>query len=526
MAQRTRAYFFDSPFTSAGVKFNPNNIPTKNTFADLLDSVCFKTESGDLATTTQQGVVLLATTAVSKARAGAGVVVPAQLPVMTYGASNTELVTPGSQSYQGIKVTAVDKTYRLDYQFDFDPTSLTAKATIATTDFVTIVDVADSNKPKKALASLLLGSSLFTRTSTTLTPTNAGDDLDMSGGDVTADSLLLKAATNTYINPLQYTGNNGASLTVSGGAGQHASASKVGGALYLLGGAGVNGGAYGNIYLGWDGTYANGNIAVRGVPHAGYEFTVHDDAYFDGSVYIKPTAPPGGGVTINNSLIHGSDGNVYYLSFKDFMTQVLGGTVPSGDSILLYASSAYSKIAIGSTKDAFLHTNASTGALEMATLNMTNRVTDSSVVSITPAKIIGATGANDVVAVFDKTTGALKLGTYKADNLGVAKILSKTILITSTDYTSIPSQLPNSIIIDTTAGENDVTLPDPANVADGFVVEFLQWGANLGKIVGAITNGHGGTATSYSLPGINTGLKVYADHALFSWVIAAYYPAP
>ena len=129
MAQRTRAYFFGS----GGDKFLTGNKPTQPTFQDLLDSCYFKSESGDRATNALYGVSILATTAVSKARSGAGVVLPAHLPVLTYGASNTELVTPGTESYEGIKITAVNKTDRLDYQVDFDPTTLTSKATIAAT---------------------------------------------------------------------------------------------------------------------------------------------------------------------------------------------------------------------------------------------------------------------------------------------------------------------------------------------------------------------------------------------------------
>ena len=319
MATRQRAYFFDSPFTSAGVKFNPNNIPTKNTFYDLLDSVCFKTESGDLATTTQQGLVLLATDAVSKLRSGAGVVSPNQLPVLCYGASNTELITPGTGAYEGILLTAIAGTNRLDYKIDFNPTSLTAKVTPTVADYVVISDTADSGKPKKSLLSTLMGSSLFTRTSTTLTPTNAGDDLDMSGGDVTADSFLLKAAASTYINPLSYTGNNGANLFVSGGAGQHASAAKTGGNLYLRGGSGANGGAVGVTYLGWDGTTQN-NVAVRGAVNPPYPTTITGSVCIkSGVLWVEPNPigiGGGGSVTTDRVAIYGDDNILYTHSLK------------------------------------------------------------------------------------------------------------------------------------------------------------------------------------------------------------------
>src|ERR1035437_862740 len=381
MATRQRAYFFTSPFTTAGDKFNPNNIPKSSTFADLLDSVCFKTESGDLATPTQQGLALLATTAVSKARSGAGVVLPVQLPVLTYGASNTELITPGTGLYEGIKLTAVNKTDRLDYQIDFDPNSLTVKAVPTSADYIPIVDSADSNKPKKSLLSTLMGSTLFTRTGTALTPTNAGDSLDMSGGSVTADFYLLKYSAATYISPLSSTGNNGASLTVKAGAGYDLSAPKIGGALYLHGGPGVNGGVAGNTYLGWDGTSAYGSVNVRGAAKAGYDVAVYGKVWHDGLVHITPVAPPGGGITITTAPVYGSDGIIYYQTFKDFMTSIIGGTAPSGNSILLYDSGAYSHILVGATHDTFLHTNAGSGALEMAVLNMTNRVTDSSIAS-------------------------------------------------------------------------------------------------------------------------------------------------
>jgi len=517
---RQRAYFFSFPKTTAGAGFNSNNIPSEVTFRDFLDSILFKGESADYASATVQGLVKLASDADSITRTGTGVLMATQQLKMAVNA--TPLVS-GNASYQGIKVTAINQTTRLDYQVDFDPTSLTAKATYLATDYAVIVDTADSNKPKKVLLSVLNGGGgmIWNDVATVISPVTSGDSLDMGTGAINASLYNLTAAADTYLYPKVYASHKGANLRLVSGAPSHATDPYNGGELYLYGGAGVNGGTNGNIMLAYDGSGVRGSIGIGGAVQSGYLLALTGNVYFNGKAYIVPRAiASDAGTTVSSAIIYGSNGVLYTHTFKDFMSSILGG-VPAGDSVLLYSGSAYSSILIGSTKDVFLHTNASTGALEFAVLDMTNRVTDSSVAvtGITPAKIIGATGSDDVVALFDKTSGALKLGTYKAANLGVAQVTAKTTLIVTTDYSGIPASLPNNIVLDTTSGEIDCTLPLSANVADGFQVEFIQWAANVGKIIASITSGHATTVANYTLAGANHGVMMYADHASGTWII-------
>ena len=520
---RQRAYFFDTPATTAGDKLRTNNIPSETTFRDFLDSVPFKSESADYASATTQGLVKLASDADSRARTGTGVIIATQLPEL---AVNTTPLVSGNASYQGIKVTAINQTTRLDYQVDFDPTSLTAKTTYLAGDFAVIVDTADSNKPKKILLSTLIGagSGWWDDTGGVLSPITPGDDLNMAGGYVNADLYTLKAAADTYLYPLVYPSNKGANLRIVSGAPSHATDPYNGGELYLYGGAGVNGGTNGNILLAYDGSNPRGTIGIGGAVQSGYIVAVTGGAYLNGKTYVVPRAiASDAGATVSTAIIYGNNGVLYTHTFKDFMSSILGGA-PAGESIIYYDGSDYTSILTGAV-DSFLHKNAGTGALEFVVLDMTDRVTDSSVAAtgITPAKIIGATGSNDVVALFDSATGALKLGTYKAADLGVQKTLDAVIVTATTDYSGIPDQLPSRIVMDTTSGNQDITLPAPADVPDKTEVEFIQWAANTATVIAAIQYGHGLTSANIALTGADHGLKVYASHSLSKWVVASYF---
>ena len=525
---RSRAYFFSGPSGGSGKLFETGNFPTQATFQDLLDSVTLKSETGDRASETQAGLVLLNSDANSKLRSGSGVVQPDQLPVLEV--DGTELITPGASSYQGIKVTAIAASTRLNYQIDFDPTSLSAKATPLGTDYFVLVDTEDSNTPKKVLLSTLLSNGLWQETSGVLSPVNS-DSLDMGVNGVTASTYLLTSAANTYINPLQYTANNGSNLRITGGAGQDPSSAKVGGNLYLNAGVGANGGGYGTIFLGWDDANTPGVISLRGTPHAGYEFTVHDDSYFDGVVYIKPTAPPGGGVTINTAPVYGSDGNIYYQSFKDFMTSILGGTAPSEDSVLLYQGGAYSSILIGSTKDAFLHTNASTGALEMAVLDMTGRITnlawsnmaalaDSTIPQINDSGVIESSGVPKSVLPYiaNLTSDA------QAQIAAIQKNTTTSILPITTATIFIAATLPDVLYIDTTAGSVPATLPLISTLADGRTIKIHQYGRNTAQIScnagdGGFTDAVNSLGATINVGGAGDTIELRADQATKIWYV-------
>ena len=373
--QRQRTYFFDGPKTTAGFKFNSQNIPQESTFRDLLDSIPFKAENGDYATETIQGLVTLSTAVVSKARTGAGVALPAHLPALTYGGNNTELLTPASpQSYQGIKITAIDKTYRLDYQVDFDPYSLTAKTSVVDADSVVIVDSADSNKPKQiTIANIKTGiGGVWSRTGTVLSPKNAGDSLDMGAYLINAGGLTLYPAASASIVPLNRTDDVGTDVKISGGVPSSASVLH-GGSVYIFGGDGSNGGTIGNVSLAYNGTTAKGKVGIGGGADSSFILKAYGNANITGTL------------TVGSNVISGNGGSAYMLSpdgtigtktLLNFMHEVVGGT-PTGKNLLFYNGSAYTVLAVGTTTDKYLVTDGTTCAF--GDLSLTNKVDNASI---------------------------------------------------------------------------------------------------------------------------------------------------
>lgn len=61
MARKDKDYFFDFPATTNGTGFNTKNRPTKERFQELFDSLLFPEETDDAATTTEVGLMRLAT---------------------------------------------------------------------------------------------------------------------------------------------------------------------------------------------------------------------------------------------------------------------------------------------------------------------------------------------------------------------------------------------------------------------------------------------------------------------------------
>ena len=537
--QRSRSYFFDTTRTTAGAKLNANNIPSEVTFRDLLDSLTFKGEVGDYATETVQGLVKLSTVSVSKARSGGGVVLPAHLPVLTYGASFTELITPGTQSYEGIKITAVSKTDRLDYQVDFDPSSLTAKTTPAALDYFVIVDSADSNKPKKVHLSALT-SSEWQRIATTISPVTAGDTLDMGTGNAIAAGFNLTAAAKTYINPLSYTGNNGADLSVAGGAGQHASAAKNGGDLYLFGGSRANAGTDGNVGICWNGLSAIGHLGIGGAADSTYTVKITGSAWLTGAwKHGISVGGGGGGVSTDAPLVLDVNGVEKSPTFKQFMDSIIGATV-TNKSVLWFDGTQYNVLPLGAVADKYLRVNASLN-LELADLVLTNKIYDAAInasaqiafskmATLTASVVPVLNGSGVIVA---STVGSTQLG-YIANLTSdvqaqisaiVHNVITWSTISVSTVLTA--ATMKESHIMDTGGGGVTVRLPLISTVYDGQVVEFNQYGANPGVLAANAGDNNfvtqlGATAVTLTLSGAGGYVKLRADASLKQWVVVSW----
>lgn len=114
MAQQNREWFFLPTGSSIvkGSRFLTNNKPTESTFRDLLDSVLFKTSSGDKATSTTPGHVTLASEADLENNSATDVVTPSQLPSVSAASSDydnqaMQSITVSVSATQGVKTYAL-----------------------------------------------------------------------------------------------------------------------------------------------------------------------------------------------------------------------------------------------------------------------------------------------------------------------------------------------------------------------------------------------------------------------------------
>ena len=490
--QRNRAYFFDTPRTTAGAKLNAQNIPSETTFRDLLDSIPFKNETGDYATETVQGLVKLASVAISLARSGTGVVLPAHLTSLEV--NGTELLSSNA-SYQGIKVTAISATNRLNYQVDLDPVSIVEKTTPDSADYVLISDSGASFIPKKVRVSNFSNSSYWQKNTTVLSPVTAGDSLDMSGGSVTADNLYLSSSypTARKLTPKAPTENAGTDFSVSAGSGGSAgSFSRAGGTLYLNGGLGVFGGANGKSILCYDGTSVIGTAAIGGATVPGYMLTVWGNARVAGTLNfgtgITPTPTPGPGTGGGTAILDSSTGALGFYSNKATLDQLLGATL-SNKSVLWFNGTAYTSLALGGSADKYLRVNSSLN-LEAGDLVLTGKVYNASLAEA----ILWAsmTALNNNMVPVTNGSGVLTSSAVSATELGylsgvtsaiqtqisaiTGNVVSWTKILTTTILTA--STLKATHTCDSTGGAISLTLPLISTLQQGQVVEINNISAN------------------------------------------------
>jgi hypothetical protein len=133
---KKRSWFFSSPETTKGTRFNKNNIPSKNTFYELLDSVPFFNDSESTASETQTGMLRIATNAEVIARAAdIAAVIPSQIPeVIPY---NSEVDTAEVSRFGiGILKNAIGN--RENYLLKMRADTLGSIYTAAVTPFVVL----------------------------------------------------------------------------------------------------------------------------------------------------------------------------------------------------------------------------------------------------------------------------------------------------------------------------------------------------------------------------------------------------
>ena len=223
--QRTKAWFTAVPATSDYDRLNTNNIPSADTFADLLESVLMKEETAtDSATDSQLGYVLIASDAHALAREDAStlpneVVIPSQLPLLLVNA--TELNHGDSAvNYDGLKYEVVtgDDSGRASFKIEFDPDSLT-DVTAGTGDRIVIVDATDS-KPKTLLLSSI-GSEIWTRDgdSGEVSLTESSDEVNIGDSGIHFGNGLLDNGADRTFGVETVTDNAGKELTVFSGQG-------------------------------------------------------------------------------------------------------------------------------------------------------------------------------------------------------------------------------------------------------------------------------------------------------------------
>ena len=344
--QRQRAWFTDFPQTEDQPGFAKHNHPTQATFEDLFASVPFILNFEDKATTSKQGLAMVATDAsayalTSKTNTNDGVdfVRPHQVPDITLAANEDEDSPPAAPpvvldttTYAlgiGILKTKPSRTggtgtsyairLGVDYTyFDFDDNGKLTLIPIGNQSadaryFFSIMD----GTAGWVTASTLLGDGYWTESNGVLSTTDdyavdIGGNEFLCGGIVLLDTTTLSVAAETKKTP-----GNGASMTVHGQTGMGAGAT--GGHIYVYGGSGAGGGVSGNTILCHSGYGVVGLSAIGGTAETGYMLKVHGNVKITGTLAIGT----GGGGAITTILAVDDTGAVQDYSFADVRASVL-----------------------------------------------------------------------------------------------------------------------------------------------------------------------------------------------------------
>ena len=363
MSRQLQTWFFDGTPGPTSDVFLTGGFPTQDTFQNLVDSVPFFEDPDSSASLLQQGLVMMTTdtNALSRASAATGamttMIQPHQLPMML-----SEILVPNNNpalapvpasvlseigagaygTYKGILTRGVSQTVasitRLDYQLEFDPSSLPVVTVEPTNYDGVIFDYADSTAKR-------INRSIF----------NGGNILwEEEGGLFVCLSALPTqfknfiqfdpAGAGAEIYPADNTGA-GIPMYIRGGSAAGGTGN-LGGNLYLYGGSGIQGGNPGNVSICYNGS-GSSNTGWLGVGCAaanGYQLKVCGNVLITGTLTVQgtggPGIAPGGGPAL--TMVLGVDNTgVMSTVTPGNMMNLLINTVPSTKGIVHYNGTAY-----------------------------------------------------------------------------------------------------------------------------------------------------------------------------------------
>lgn len=273
MSSKQRNWFFTSPPSTAGDRFVRNNIPSEQTYRNLLDSIALKLEINDTAREGGQGLVKLATDAevMSRTSMASGemqtVTRPHQLPLMIIGVAEVDTVDTAIQG-DGLKLTLKEITAgdykRYSTKIELDPINLDI-AVPALGDYIIFSDTDDNDLPKRALFTSL-ADPYWSHDDEGIIPTTANDSVNIGHGDFRAGDIILDIleGVDRHIGPDTPVAGAGTDLYIAGGSSPDPlftggdlvlyggdDVFKDSGSVYIAPGLANVGGVTGNVFLGY-----------------------------------------------------------------------------------------------------------------------------------------------------------------------------------------------------------------------------------------------------------------------------------
>ena len=151
---KNRSWFFSTPATNSGTRFNTNNKPTRSTFFEMLASIPFFLEPDSEGTATKQGLFKLATNPNVIARnSGVAAVIPSQLPELKLYTNEDD---SEEDSAYGIGITKVISGNRENLHLKFrGDTLVSTYSETANGSFVVLLVPGETESKNKSKIMLL-----------------------------------------------------------------------------------------------------------------------------------------------------------------------------------------------------------------------------------------------------------------------------------------------------------------------------------------------------------------------------------
>lgn len=427
MSTRNKSWFFTAPPTTAGDRFVRNNIPSEQTYRDLLDSVAMILEQGSTAMATRQGLVKLASDSDVKTRTSPAAtefqaaIRAHQLPLIILGSTEVmDTVTPVTGG--GLKGTYTEvasgsnKRYSTKLELNF--ANLTEEAPAAG-DWIAFEDLTDGVVKKVAYSDMLAGG-FWQRNTTIISPLTAGDSLDMGTAQIKCGSIYFdnNGGGIRFIAPIPEDDDDGIEVNII--AGLTTDPTKTGGDLLLYGGTNLFndsgsvyiapgtanvGGVTGNVIIGYTKAgVKTGKVGIGGPADAAYTMKV-----YSGILLATGAFQHDGIATGTISKIAAWDASNVALGVTAAVANTfLFGAAAKGE-VLWYNGSAWTRLAVP-VADAWLHFDIGTGDVVWDTTG-SGGSGDDELVSVTA----GHAGYLDAVLI-NATNGGTKF-TVDGDNL-------------------------------------------------------------------------------------------------------------